>query len=595
MGKGNYVLENIDFDKVKFDKNNSGKYILDDKVEGLLPFNDIRVMFEDDFWDLKIKHYKENSKFKFSDIDYNFREYIKSYVLESLINSDSLSTVKKNFAVLKYICKYLHENYIFSTEVITKNIIVQLNEELIKKYTSEGERIRARRLFIKLLNKIESKTGVDYKELKLLLEHTNNSKLRKAQIENGKTKNIDNKIFNKIIEKALIEINDENLDENRKIEACSVLILSQTGMRISDVSTLEADMIREIKGVDNEKTLKYLKFFSHKILKSYTETFLTDICYEAYRKLEELTAIRRSKFNTKYLFINSSGNEVKTVTIEKYIKKFIIRNSEYIGVLNKSFEGNFIFTHEVNKRYNLIKEEHYDFLVGNYFVSIPKAHQFRVAVCNELINQGIDFKWVQKHMGHLTSEMTFHYSRAIKEENDKVIEGIVKKDFKLIGKESERLIQKIEDFIKQGNYNVRTDLDEIVKELSKIVPIRAKKNGYCIKSSFGKKCKYNEYMCAFEICPNHCTSYLFSNISYNRFIEGIKIIEYNNINGFTNEAIMEKNKLKRLVDDYLLKELEELKNEIDKRGKKELISYNKQLEYLCDNIDRVLSEVRGWR
>lgn len=599
MGKSNQVLEIIDLDKIKnqdkYQQNNSKQYIVDNEFKGLLPLNNVDIMFEDSIWDLETRYLGENSKFDFSDINYNFRDYIKLYVLEGIINSNSITTLKKNYSVLKYIIRYLDENYIFNPETITKEVTIKFSEEIMKKYKSEGERIRARRLFIYLLKKIESKTETNYRDLKLLIESKNNSKLRRAQMESGKTKNIDNKIFNKIIEIALRELNDDGLSDSEKIHACTVLILSQTGIRISDVSTLEANMIREIKGIGNEKNLKFLKFFSHKILKDYTETFLTDICYEAYKKLEELTESNREEFNSKYLFNNLRGKVVTTQTIDNYIKKFVIRNSKEIGVLNKKFDGNFIFTQKMNKDLKLIQEEKYEFLNDDYFVSIPMAHQYRVAVCNELIAKGVDFKWVKKHMGHLTSEMTMHYTRVKEEDNNKVIEGIVKGEFRLIGKEADRLTIKIKEFINEGNYNIKSDLEEIVNELSKKVPIRAKKNGYCIKSSFGKKCKNNEFMCAFEVCPNHCTSYLFADISYKRFKEGIKVIEYNNKNGFISEAVMEKNKLIRLIEDYFIKELEELKKEIDIIGYKEVILNNKNLKYLCENIDEVLREVKEWK
>ena len=99
MGKSNQVLEIIDLDKIKnqdkYQQNNSKQYIVDNEFKGLLPLNNVDIMFEDSIWDLETRYLGENSKFDFSDINYNFRDYIKLYVLEGIINSNSITTLKK--------------------------------------------------------------------------------------------------------------------------------------------------------------------------------------------------------------------------------------------------------------------------------------------------------------------------------------------------------------------------------------------------------------------------------------------------------------------------------------------------------------------
>lgn len=201
-------------------------------------------------------------------------------------------------------------------------------------------------------------------------------------------------------------------------------------------------------------------------------------------------------------------------------------------------------------------------------------------------------------MNHLTPEMTYHYFRKEMETNKEkskiVLRGIILGDFKLIGEEAENLIKKIDEFIKNNNFNIKKDLDTIINELADAVPIREKIEGYCVKSSFGKVCKYNEFLCAFEICPNQCTNFLFSDISYRRYQDTIKIIKYNEKNGFIKEASVEKNKMKRWYETYFSKELIETKNEILRQGADTIIEKYPNLEYVVHNIDCITDECEKW-
>lgn len=208
-------------------------------------------------------------------------------------------------------------------------------------------------------------------------------------------------------------------------------------------------------------------------------------------------------------------------------------------------------------------------------------------------------------MNHLESDMTLgYYRRTEKEKKEKefakdILGKVIKQDIKLIGKDRDILMNKINEFIEENNYNVKTDLDQIIESLANKIPIREKNFGYCIKSSFGRKCSIdgltNESYCAFGICPNHFITWQMIDITYTRFKRLQKTIDYNINNGFTAQASIECNKMKRVIEEALLLEIEDLQNEIRINGKEKTIISNKEIEYFINNIDDIVKEVEEWQ
>jgi len=576
---------------------------------GRLPFFNVEIYFSDDIW--KFGKYdpqkgKEKDEYDFSTIHYAYKKYIKRFVLESKVNMKAISSIKKYLGYMKKISKNLCENYVYDCTLITLKCVKKYNELLDIDYKSENEKIHHRRLFIILLKYIETEKKVNYSELRKVLS-VNNTALLKAQIESGKTANIPQNIYDGIISLCLKEMCSNKSNKKEIIEASSILLLSQVGMRIHELSLIKADKKKYVECFNSSKKVPYLEFLTMKTVRSrkhakITKTFLTDKAELAYDTLERLTAEVREKHSSDYIFISEnspdSENPVGTATLRAWLARFIVRNSKELGVINTEYKDFRVFTMKNNEETKLIKKEYCNHLTINDFVSIPNPHQFRVAVCNELIRQGVEIGWIVQHMNHLTVEMTLHYQRSENEKDKElskgVLEGVVTGEFNLIGEEAELITLKINEFIKENKYNVKTDLKKIIDELITKVPIREKREGFCIKSSFGKKCKYNEFMCAFDICPNICTVYFFADITYKRFKDKLKVIEYDKINNFVSEANIETSKLKKISKSFLIKELEELEREIEKQGIEKIIVKHPQLEYIIANIANIIKEVRIW-
>ena len=592
------ALNNEELNKIAF---NGEIKVVNSNINmiGKLPFLNEEIYFLNDIWEFENTGVKK--KYEFTNICSEYKNYVKEYVLELLLNGFKAYTIKKYFLYIKKIARFLESNKIYNCEIIDKNTITKFNEYINENLITENERNHHRRLLSKLLTYIEYDKGVNYSDIKKILAN-NDTALLKAQIENGKTPKIPEEIFDKIISCGISELNSDTIEIDEKIGACAILLLSQIGMRIMELNLLEAGKRKEIDCFDGKNRIAYLEFKTFKTTRSNngatTKTFLTKIADLAYKKLESMTDKRRNEGNSNYLFLTNKKLRMDQSTLSKYITKFMLRNAKELELINKSYDG-FKMISKRNKDQARIFSKYINFLEHDEYISVPKSHQFRVTVCNKLIKEGVQFGWVVEHMNHLSPEMTKHYIREDKAENielsRKFFKGVLTSEFKPIGEQAEQLVKKIDEFVEDSKFNIKKDLDEIIDYLAGKVPIREKIDGFCIKSAFGKKCKYNEFMCAFDMCPNHISCFINADITYGRFINKVKVIKYNEDNNFKREAMIEKTKLKKLINRSLEAELQELKNEINKHGEIEIIKDYPKLKNIVKDIDSIIMEVENWK
>lgn len=234
-------------------------------------------------------------------------------------------------------------------------------------------------------------------------------------------------------------------------------------------------------------------------------------------------------------------------------------------------------------------------------LSYPVTHQFRVNVCTELYHKDVPLQYINQYMAHLSSDMQDYYVRPKKSYQENVIyskevlKDIITGESKLLGKNTESLNLKIKEFIEKGKFNIAKDLDEIIDNLIKKIPIREKLGGICIKSSMLRDCskdsKTDEFYCSYGICPNHFHLFYMADITFERYLSLKKTYSYNKDNGFFRQSEKEKYKLINLIKEMLLPELDELKIEINKKGKNQIISKYKKLTYIINNYDDIYKAV----
>lgn len=249
-------------------------------------------------------------------------------------------------------------------------------------------------------------------------------------------------------------------------------------------------------------------------------------------------------------------------------------------------------------------EEYYDNLNLTDIVSVPRAHQFRVHLCTQLYRQGVPLAIIQKHMTHLTADMQDYYvrpeddSQKELEYSKSVLKSVLKDEASLIGGNKDALMKKINQFIDKGKFNVEKDIDSIVDNLSKKIPIKEKLGGICIKSGPKRDCSKDamtdEFYCAYGVCPNHFHLYTMIDITYGRYTNLIKTMNFNKEKGFLRQSEKEKFKLICVVRDSLVPELKELQKEISKHGAQAIATKHPNLEHFVINFDTVYEDVSQW-
>lgn len=272
------------------------------------------------------------------------------------------------------------------------------------------------------------------------------------------------------------------------------------------------------------------------------------------------------------------------------------------AVCSEGFHKAEIYSERVRtgKEINSVDASYYENLPIGSIIRYPNPHQYRVTVCNELFKKGVHYDWIRIHMNHLSEDMTNWYLR--KEDTDKkviqfteeILEGLMRKDFRLIGQGAEEITSKIDEFITRGVYNIVEDRNKFFKALKKQLPIREKALGFCIKSSFSYECASNEFICAFDKCVNHYTYYKVAHLTYQRFLDKKEAIRHNQQHGFSRQAENETNHLKELIRKRFIPELEEVRYEVNRQGLAKVTETNPQLIPIIENLDFIMEEAKQW-
>lgn len=100
-------------------------------------------------------------------------------------------------------------------------------------------------------------------------------------------------------------------------------------------------------------------------------------------------------------------------------------------------------------------------------LTYPSTKQFRVHVRSEFYKKGVCLKYIQKFMGHLKEEMQGYYIRMTKKDPQesldftlKTLESIVTEDTRLIGTNSNGIMDKLQDIIQNWIAYIRRWMKE---------------------------------------------------------------------------------------------------------------------------------------
>ena len=578
------------------------------KMQNKLPLLNCEINFSDNVWDFsatkKVNVPNTKFKLKFCNVPECYADIIRFHAFIELSHGNvKVQTVSEQ---VKIIVKFLKYQFLIGYTSV-EDIALQAIETYFQHFNSQHAFARNARAIRKFFINYMVSINPCYLDQNILdyLQSTNFDILR-VERESSKLPDIPINYFNKLLDVTLRVIRSSDPEDQRFHHIANILLLlMQTGLRIGELCALTIDCMRVI--MFNGKRLVQLEYttwkrergtnVSSKVIMSANE-----LAEFAVNNLINELHDARVKAGTNYLLVDPNkdrtypipgehfaGDQLKRyyLYINKYMPTVNVDENEYPG-LRKTKLTSFLGQHSKYKTEYIIH---------------PVTEQYRVRVCTALYESGVSLEYIAKYMGHLSAYMKGYYARpkAPKQEDAaysrSVLSKIVSGDIEPLGGKGS-LIQKISEFIEANNFNVSTDLDVIVDELMKKVPIRQKAGGVCIKSSMLRDCSVdaetNEFYCAYNVCPNIYHFFYMADYTYQQAKNLNQSIEFNTKNGFLRQAEKDRNMLQTLSKQKLLPELDSLKKYIDRDGVDAILSQYPSLSHIIEALDTIYKEATEW-
>ncbi|MEQ2528919.1 tyrosine-type recombinase/integrase [Bacillaceae bacterium CLA-AA-H227] len=559
-----------------------------------LPIKDGDIEFASNTWDLRPYYTMkktDNMVFNFKSVPQCYLNLAKFFVLLSLLNSDKkVSTIHRRLQDIKPFLLYLYDNGITSVQSVMNSTIgtYMTSKQDLSVQTRKMIYISFEDFFTFIKANYSYKLHFDFS---VFDEREHLQKIAKKAEENNKTPDIPSDYYNKLISLLIQSMRNASLDYEDRAISCIYLILSQTGLRISEVLSLETDSLSSIK-LKNLEANAY--FLTYKVFKSIgkeqefveTEIFANELTKEAFDTLVSLRNGRDNGIENNFIYLPNSKVIPATDTFaRKHFHSFLYKHAEFARSETSPYP-------ELN--------------VVNYKgkpIIAPTSKQFRVHVCTELYYRNVPLLYIKKYMSHLSDEMMGYYVRpkSKKQEDaeysNKLLKSLVTNEANLLGNDAKQIQANIANFINEGHYNVEQDIDAIIESLNGKFVIRAKQGGVCIKTSIrecSKDARTNEMFCAYNICPSLFHLYYMADTSYEDFKLSQKTFKANKSNGFKLQASKELKKLQVLCRRRLLPELEDLKDKIKLKGVEGILTNYPNLGEIIKNYDNIMEEINQW-
>lgn len=583
-----------------------------------IPLSGGNLDYESNCWDFSQYTLLTNAhdRFHFESCVEIFKDDLKDYVLLRILSSNiKISTLYSELVILRHFFNYLAGTGLYRIDGIEDSDVEKYFISLNISATTFIKRQKVIKEFLKLYD-AEHKTEVLTPGIEELCKRMDPSKL-KAIVKAARRKSIPDDFYNKLLSKLIHIMHDENELSKKRGLAAMLVIDSQTGLRASELSLLEANSIEEVD-IDG----KIAKMIKYKIVKSVRGgnneyinaiTYINDISFEAYKVATEVFSENRKNRNTNYLCCFPEAKlPVDTDSYRNFMKEVCIKYNKELGSTNEKLKGTLSgemskssFILDIARNNKELQATVNDFPDNQVFY-YPLVHQYRNTVVVGLLRRGVKLEFVRRYMGHLSEEMTAAYAESYDtdmQENLAVSEStlstIISGEAKLLGPSADRLTAGINAWIESHQLNVATDMDEIIEGLEKVVPIRAKRGGVCIKGSkLTNACSVDvqtdEFMCAVGLCSNICHFYFNADESYADYKEAMATYTFNKENGFTRQAEKEYTKVTYILRNRLGPEMVELVKEIKQIGEQEVLKRHPNLEEVLNNIEEIKEIVDGY-
>lgn len=560
-----------------------------------------RIDFNDDTWDFNPyarPNISPNSAnvVHFENFPEKYRSSAKLWIFFKMRNGVKASTLNGYCSKLVNVFKSLSEDYPgLDISTYTANEVFSY---FASNPQSSGSRAVKTRNIMEYYSFAEEYCGLHHcMDLKKLHEYYVDACYSNAiTMEQHKESNIPGEYFDAIVCKGIASMTDKTLETDKRMVAAMTILLSQTGLRVSDLVELKvSDLTTKhipAQGVDSH----FLRYTCNKNsrdtgAKRTFDIFINNLAYQAFMIIKELRNESELSKNSPYLYAPVKGVEilpVNTGTFNNRYRRFIIDNLP--NYIYKDWEG--------------IKKGKHN---TNTLVSIPNPRKFRVNFCTCIYKKGVSLAYIQEFMGHVYEEMRGYYARVRDEslKNHEKAEEVIRQictdgeDVHLLGGDGfgEEIRQRISEFLRKKNVNVYEDFDELVKKLEGYLEIRVKQGGICIKHCripCSEDENTNKILCAFNQCPNLFYTFYMIDSTYLTYTELKRSIEYNASKHYRLFAEKELDKLKKLITNKFRPQLEELESEIERKGVEYIKATYPELLEIIENLDEIKQEVTVW-
>ncbi len=434
--------------------------------------------YSDDIWDLRpfitAKSTKESQKYiRFEYIsDVDMKETVKQYTYYKL-GKIKPQTVKGYInGKLPMFIEYCSINGIHSFADVTLEDYLNFNLWMKdEKKVATGTGFSTCHAVEEII-RIGQIKGWDVPQFHLPKTETANQLWNtKKSMKTNKTKPIPEDVFDKILYHAVH-------DEKDILTKAGIIIQSQTGLRISEVLSIQEGCVKRTSdGYD------YMEVTLGKTEKGEPiihKVFINDHVKDAIAELSEYTSELRKESGLKELFIHR-----------------ITKKHNAIDVLAK--DG-----YQAYKLNPFIKR--YDIRDNKGELYPLTSHQFRATFVRELIKRKVPIAMIMKQYSHVSIEMTAHYLTLQEEEVKEIYSDmILSPESKIAGLRAKEIKGKLDDLF---HGKTEAEIDNVITDLAKTMSFNPLPTGVCLYDFRRGNCTDGDG-CFFYNCPNYITEVQF--------------------------------------------------------------------------------------
>lgn len=579
---------------------------------GEIVLDQVTVNITHDYWDLsksiKPGRKKHNYKFNFNgDYSDEQKTILKLYSMFMITQKGiDCASNKYYLSYAKKLIDYMNKtNILFFEDVEIADIETVLckRNKLYSSYIKDRRAIEYFILFYsRCINDIFSNEFRNY------FKKIDRRKI-KAETQIGKTPLLPNTFYKLLCDQLYEDAIDESLDKMWRGRSALTYIDTQIGTRVSELVILRiGDLkITKYKG----KLLAKIKYRSSKSVRSKSKTFeyadtrANERIVKLWNMCIKLFADERTKGNSDYLVPNKfyPNTHIQSQNMLKFLKQFCAKYYVKLNLLSDENKESFATKTTVKK---LLERSIYlpDSLDINTVIYLPTFIQFRVYLETELCERDVDWRIRAEILNHHDPEMPNYYARPVIDDRENalfakdILKEIIQGE-KLLGNKANDYTEKIKKIIKDNNYNVARDLDEIIDKASEELPIKRKSNGWCMQSNPGRICLYDEgtdkLLCAVGICPNQCHMYFNLPQTVYEISELYKSYKHNEIIGHTNYAKHELLKMNAKIESAFIPEYKEVISLLERKSKKEIIKLHPNMKNCIENLSKIKEDIEKWK